>query len=299
MAAPEPRERISFFDAIEANKRNSLILIFVMCCLFIAMTIAISYIFDLGVCGPVIGFFGLLLYTVIVYFQGSNIILMMSGAKEVQKQDQPFLFNVVEGLALASQIPMPKIYIVNDPSPNAFATGRDPNHAAVSVTTGLLSMLNREELEGVIAHEISHIANYDIRFSMIAIVFVGAIAMMGDMAGRFLWFGGGNRRDRGGGGLVLIALVFAILAPIFAELVRFAISRQRESLADANGARLTRYPEGLAGALEKIKKASIPTESATKTTAPLYFSDPFINKFGSLVATHPPLDERIKRLRSM
>ncbi|MGV8085056.1 MAG: zinc metalloprotease HtpX [Candidatus Bilamarchaeum sp.] len=300
MAAPEPHQHISFFDAIEANKRNSIILIFVMICLFIGMTIAISYIFDLGICGPVVGFLGILLYTVIVYFQGSNMILMMSGAKEVQKQEQPFLFNVVEGLSLASQIPMPKIYLIQDQSPNAFATGRDPKNSAIAVTTGLLGMMNRQELEGVLAHEISHIANYDIRFSMFAIVFVGAIAMMGDLAGRFVWFGG-DRRDRGNGGgaIILIALVFAILGPIFAELIRLALSRQRESLADANGARLTRYPAGLASALEKIKNASIPTQSATKTTAPLYFSDPFINKFGSLFATHPPLDERIKRLKSM
>ena len=299
MDTQQPKEHISFFDAIESNKRNSILLILVMVGIFAAMIFVTSYMLDLGICGPIIGLAGLVFYSVIVYFQGSNIILMLSGAKEVQKQDQPYLFNVVEGLALASQIPMPKIYIVNDPSPNAFATGRDPQHSAVSVTTGLLSMMNREELEGVLAHEISHIANYDIRFSMLAIVFVGAIAMLGDAAGRMLWFGGGRRDREGGGALVLIGLIFVIIAPIFAELVKFAISRQRESLADANGARLTRYPEGLASALEKIKNASIPTQTATKTTAPLYFSDPFINKFGSIFATHPPLDERIKRLRSM
>jgi heat shock protein HtpX len=229
------------------------------------------------------------------------MILGMSGAKEAKKDEYPFLYNVVEGLAIASNIPMPKLYVIQDPSPNAFATGRDPQHASVAVTSGLLSMLKREELEGVIAHEISHIANFDIRFSMIAVVFVGAIALLGDMAWRMMYLGGGGRgRDRGGGGiLIIIGLLFVILAPIFASLVRFAISRQREYLADANGARMTRYPAGLASALEKIKNAGIPTAGANDTTASLYFSNPFPNKLGFVFATHPPIDERIKRLKGM
>ena len=295
-------EKISFFDAIEANKRNSVILIAVMFLIFLAMIAAVSYIFDIGVCGPALGFFALLFYTVVVYFQGDSIILGMSGAKEAKKEQYPFLYNVVEGLALASQIPMPKLYIIDDPSPNAFATGRDPKHASVAVTTGLLNTLKREELEGVIAHEISHIANFDIRFAMLAVVFAGAIALLGDFVWRMVIYGGGGgRRDRGGGAgiLVLIALFFVILAPIFAAFVRFAISRQREYLADANGVRLTRYPEGLASALEKIKGAGIPTRAANDTTASLYFSNPFPNKMGLIFATHPPIDERIKRLRSM
>jgi heat shock protein HtpX len=293
-------DHVSFFDAISANKRNSLILIAVMFSIFMAMVISLSYIFDLGYCGFAIGFFALLFYALIVYYQGDSIILSISGAKQVTEKDQPFLYNVVEGLALASQIPVPKIYIVADPSPNAFATGRDPQHASIAVTSGLLSMMKREELEGVIAHEISHIGNYDIRFSMIAVVFVGAIALLGEFAWRSMIFGGGNRRDRGGGGmLVIIGLVFVILAPIFAELVRFAISRQREYLADANGARMTRYPPGLASALEKIKNAGIPTRTANDTTAPLYFSNPFPSKIGSFFATHPPIDDRIKRLKAM
>jgi heat shock protein HtpX len=290
--------KVSFFDEIAANKRNSVILMVVMFIIFLMMISAISYTFDIGICGPVLGFVVLILYATTVFYSGDKIILSMTGAKEVKRKDYPFLYNVVEGLALASQIPVPKIYVIDDNSPNAFATGRDPKHASVAVTKGLLSSLKREELEGVIAHEISHIANFDIRFTMIAIVFVGAIALLGDFAWRMLFYGGG-RKSKGGGGLVLLGLVFVILAPIFAQLVRFAISRQREFLADANGARLTRYPEGLASALEKIKTANIPTKAANDTTASLFFSNPFPHKIGFLGSTHPPIDKRISRLRSM
>ena len=205
---------------------------------------------------------------------------------------------MVEGLALASQIPMPKLYVIQDESPNAFATGRDPQHASLAVTTGLLGTMKREELEGVVAHEISHIGNFDIRFAMIAVVFAGAIALLGEFAWRSMRFGGG-RKGKGAGALILIALVFVILAPIFAQIVRLALSRQREYLADANGAKLTRYPEGLASALEKIKNANLPTKAANDTTASLYFSNPFPDKMGFLTATHPPIDERISRLRAM
>lgn len=293
-------EKISFFDAINANKRNSIILMAVMSAIFMAMIIAVSYIFDAGICGPTLGFIALLVYAVVVFQSGDKIILSMTGAKEAKKKDYPFLYNVVEGLALASQIPMPKVYVIEDESPNAFATGKDPKHASIAVTSGLLKMMKREELEGVIAHEISHIANFDIRFSMIAVVFVGAIALLGDFAWRMLFYGGGGRkRDGGGGAFVIIALVFVVLAPIFAQLVRFAISRQREYLADANGARLTRYPAGLASALEKIKAANIPTKAANDTTASLFFSNPFPHKMGFLAATHPPIDDRIKKLKAM
>lgn len=292
-------QHVSFFDAIEANKRNSLILVASMFFIFMASVWAVSYIFDVGLCGPAFGFLALLFYTLIVYFQGDSIILMMSGAREAKREEYPFLYNVVEGLALASGIPMPRVYIINDPSPNAFATGRDPKHASVAVTKGLLDLLKREELEGVIAHEMSHIANYDIRFAMLAVVFVGAIALIGDFTWRMLFYGGGNRRDRGGGPLIIIALFFVILAPIFAQMVRFALSRQREYLADANGARLTRYPEGLASALEKINKAGIPTAAANDTTASLFFSNPFPQKIGFLGSTHPKIEDRVKRLRSM
>lgn len=292
-------EKISFFDQIDNNKRNSAILMAVMFLIFIGLVSAISYVFDIGICGPAFGFFALLFYSIAVFFTGDKVILALTGAKPVQKKEYPFLYNVIEGLALASQIPVPKVYVIDDPSPNAFATGRDPKHASVAFTTGLLSMLKKEELEGVAAHEISHIANYDIRFSMIAIVFVGAIALLGDFVWRMLFFGGGRRRNDSGGPLIIIALVFIILSPIFAQLVRFAISRQREYLADANGAKLTRYPAGLASALEKIKAANIPTKAANDTTASLFFSNPFPHKIGFLGSTHPKIDDRISKLRAM
>ncbi|MFH1685428.1 MAG: M48 family metallopeptidase [Candidatus Micrarchaeota archaeon] len=292
-------EKISFFDQIDNNKRNSVILMAVMFLIFIGLISAISYVFDIGICGPAFGFFALLFYSIAVFFTGDKVILALTGAKPVKKKEYPFLYNVVEGLALASQIPVPKVYVIDDPSPNAFATGRDPKHASVAFTTGLLSMLKKEELEGVAAHEISHIANYDIRFSMIAIVFVGAIALLGDFVWRMLFFGGGRRRNDSGGPLIIIALVFIILSPIFAQLVRFAISRQREYLADANGAKLTRYPAGLASALEKIKAANIPTKAANDTTASLFFSNPFPHKIGFLGSTHPKIDDRISKLRAM
>jgi heat shock protein HtpX len=299
-------EHMSFFDAAEANKRNSLILLGVLFIIFLVLVVALSYVFGMPpLCCLVVGFIFILIYTIIVFYQGDKVILSLSGAKEVTERDQPFLYNVVEGLALASSIPMPKLYIINDPSPNAFATGRDPKHASIAVTSGLLSMMSREELEGVVAHEMSHVANFDIRFSMIAIVFAGAIALLSEFAMRFLLIGGisgGNNRRRGGEGqiiLIVIGLIFMILAPIFAQFVRMALSRQREYLADANGAKLTRYPPGLASALEKIKNAGIPTKAATDTTASLYFANPFPNKMNLLMATHPPIDDRIKRLRAM
>ncbi len=296
-------ERVSFFDAMEANKRNTFILIAAMFVIFLALMAALSYVFGLGVYGPALGFAFLVFYMLVTYYQGDAVILALSGAKQATRGDYHFLYNVVEGLALASSVPVPKLYVIEDPAPNAFATGRDPQHASVAVTTGLLSMMKREELEGVLAHEMSHVANYDIRFAMVAIVFAGAIALLGEFALRSMLFGGargGDRRRGGGEGILLVvSLAFIVLAPIFAQLVRFAISREREYLADANGAKLTRYPPGLAGALEKIRAANIPTKAATDTTASLYFANPFPNKMNLLFASHPGIDDRIKRLRAM
>ncbi|MHA2069009.1 MAG: M48 family metalloprotease [Candidatus Thorarchaeota archaeon] len=294
-------QKVSFFDAIDANKRNSVLLILVMSILFSLTILAFS--FGIGIdpiITSVIGFFGLLFYAAVTYFAGDSIILAMSGAKAADKKQYPFLYNTVEGLALASFIPMPKVYVIDDPSPNAFATGRDPQHASVAVTTGLLRMLNRQELEGVIAHEISHIGNYDIRFMMLAVVFVGAIGLLANMGARILFWGGGNRdRKHGGGALAIIGLIFLILAPIFAMLVRLASSRQREFLADATAAKLTRYPEGLASALDKITQAASPTKNASDTTASLYISNPFPKKMSFLLSTHPAPKDRIMKLRAM
>jgi heat shock protein HtpX len=293
-------EKVSFFDRIAANKRNSLILIFVLSAVFLMAVWAFSYLFDIGILGPIIGFIAIVFYAITMYYAGDKVILAISQAKKVEKKDYPFLFNVVEGLAIASHIPMPKLYVINDPSPNAFATGRDPKHASVAVTTGLLDLMKREELEGVVAHEISHIANYDIRFMMIAVVFVGAIGLLSQFAFRGMWLGFGHRDRKGGGGaLAIIAIIFMILAPISAYLVRMAISRQREYLADANAAKLTRYPEGLASALEKISHSNIPIKNASDTTASLFIADPFHKKLTSFLSTHPDPNDRIKRLRAM
>ena len=293
--------KINFFDAAEANKRNSLILLFLMFIIYLGMIFFFSDMLELGLFGVIIGVLVLVIYMGISYYQGDKIILSMSGAREIKEGEYPFIQNVVEGLALSCQIPKPKIYIIEDSAPNAFATGNNPNKASIAITRGLLESMKKEEIEGVIAHEISHIANYDIRFSMIAIVFAGAIAFLADLVWRGVrWSGGSSRKKNDVSAILfLIGLVFIILAPIFAELVRFAISRQREYLADANGARLTRYPSGLASALKKIKEFNQPTNSANKNTAPLYFSNPFPMGFGSLFATHPPIEERIKRLESM
>ncbi len=299
--------KISLFDAIDDNKRNSAILILVLFIVFMAAVCALSYVLDIGIIGPIIGFIALSIYAVVMYYSGDKVVLGVSGAKQVTEQEQPFLYNVVEGLAIASGIPMPALYIVDDPSPNAFATGRDPKHASVAVTSGLLKTMKKEELEGVLAHEISHIGNYDIRFMMLAVVFVGAISLVSYIAWTYIrvgaFSGGRGDRRRGGGGaqviVLVIALVLMIVAPISAELLRFALSRQREYLADANAAKLTRYPEGLASALEKIKNAAMPVQKASDATAPLYIASPFTGKVSTLFSTHPPIDDRIKRLRAM
>ncbi len=297
--------KVNIFDAIDANKRNSLILMVLMSVLLFAAVAAFGYLIHLGDEGTFIAICAVTFYVLISYLGSSGIILSVSGARELGEREEPFIRNVVEGLALAAGIPQPKIWVIEDEGMNAFATGMDPKNSHIVFTRGLLRNLKREELEGVAAHEISHIANYDIRFATLAVVMVGAIALLGELALRSLQFGfigGGRNQERRGGMnpyLLLIALVFVILAPVFAQLVRFAISRQREYLADANGARLTRYPEGLASALEKITAKPL-VASASSTTASLYIADPLKRNFLSgLFATHPPVEDRIKRLRSM
>lgn len=292
-----PLGRASFFDQIAINKRNSILLILFLSFFSFITSVVFSLMFDLGYFGIILGVIGILFYAVVVFFAGDSMILAATGAKKLKREEHPFIFHVVEGLAAASQVKVPKVYIIDDPSPNAFATGRDPEHASVAVTTGLLKMLNKQELEGVIAHEMSHIANYDIRFMMVTIVFAGAIGFISGIATRMLWFGAGHRR-RGGGAIQLIGLVFMILAPIVALLVRLAISRQREYLADANAAKLTRNPKGLASALQKITGSAIPMQNADEVTAPLFIANPF-HKAEFLFSTHPDPAERIKKLSGM
>jgi heat shock protein HtpX len=250
-----------------------------------------------------------LLFALLSYYSATRITLAISGARPVTKEDEPELYRTVENLCIGAGLPMPQVYVIEDGSPNAFATGRDPDHAAVVVTRGLLQKLDHRELEGVIAHELSHIGNYDIRIMTIVVVLVGLIALLADLMLRFTIYGAGARRSnrgRSGGSAAIIiyaiAIVAIILTPIAAQLIRFALSRQREYLADASGALLTRYPEGLARALEKIAADPDPLEEANKATAHLYIVNPlhehksFMN---NLFATHPPIEERIALLRAM
>lgn len=240
------------------------------------------------------------------YYYSDKVILGMSNAKQIRKEDNPHLFRIVENLCIGSGIPIPRIYIIHDSAPNAFATGRDPRHSIVCVTTGILEKLNKAELEGVIAHELSHIQNYDIRVMSVVVILVGLVALMADFFMRSLWFGGrrSDRNSNAQGIFLIIGILLAILSPIIATLIQLAVSRKREFLADASGALLTRYPEGLASALEKIARDKEPLETANNATAHLYISNPFKSKtsghwFTNLFNTHPPIEERIKVLRSM
>jgi len=239
------------------------------------------------------------------YWYSDKLVLKMAHAFPVDRQNAKEIYNIVENLAITAGLPVPKIYLIQEPAPNAFATGRNPNHAVVAVTTGLLERLDRSELEGVIAHELSHIGNRDMLVSTIAVVLVGFVALLSDFFMRsFFWRGFGGRDRRNANGIILlVGIVLAILAPIGASLLRLAISRKREFLADTSGALLTRYPEALASALEKISRNSVPLRAAKNTTAHLWIEDPFGSKktplFHKLFMTHPPVEERIKALRGL
>lgn len=249
------------------------------------------------------------LFALISYYSSASVALAVSGAREVSAEEEPELHRVVENLCIGAGLPKPKVYIIEDGSPNAFATGRDPGHAAIAVTRGLLQKLDKLELEGVIAHELSHVGNYDIRIMTIVVVLVGLVALMADFFLRWTWWGAGrrasNRERSAGSGTALIlalALVAAVLMPLVAQIIKFAISRQREYLADASAALLTRYPEGLARALEKIAADPDPLEVANKATAHLYINNPLREHqslLNNLFSTHPPIEERIRLLRAM
>lgn len=243
---------------------------------------------------------GALVYAAISFFAGSRLALAVNGAHEIQKQDNPRLWRIVENLAITEGLPMPKVYIMDDPAPNAFATGRDPNHAAVCATSGILEIMDDSELQGVFAHELGHVKNYDIRVSMIAFALVAAIGLLADIILRMTWFRSNDNRSGGGQIFALIGIAAAILAPLAATLIQLAISRRREYLADATGALATRYPEGLARALEKIGQYGSNLRTQNTSTAHLFFANP-LNKgsIAGLFSTHPPIEERVKRLRSM
>jgi len=298
--------KMNMFNEVNKNKWYSIIMFacFILIIGFLGAVIGIVY--GNTNFGLVIALLIAIIYSLIVYYSGDSMVLAMSGAKPVTKKEYPYLYNTVEGLAIAAGMQAPKCYVINDTALNAFATGKDPKNASIAVTTGLLEKLNRQELEGVIAHEMSHIKNYDIRFMMLTAVLVGVVVLISDFLLRsFLWGGKGN--DREGGSIAIVAivigLVFAILAPIIGEMIKLAISRKREYMADANGAILCRNPQSLANALKKISKDPDPlVDTANKATAHLYISSPF-RKTGSSIAnlftTHPPIQERIKRLEAM
>jgi len=279
--------------------------------LFVLVITTVVYVFSKAM-GYGIGFAGIALILAGItsigsYYYSDKIVLATTGALEIKKSDNSELFRTVENLCIGDGLPMPKIYIINDPSPNAFATGRDPKHAIVCVTAGILAILDKSELEGVIAHELSHVKNFDIRLMGIVAILVGFIAIAANLFMQQLWWGGGNDRDRNNNAqaiFLLIGIVLAILSPIAATLIQLAVSRKREFLADASGALLTRYPEGLASALEKLNNDPRTLKSASNATAHLFIVNPFKGKetkqwFTSLFDTHPPIEERIKVLRSM
>ena len=289
------------YTQIARNKRLSLVLVGV----FVIIITVLGFVISLALgrpsyLWPIV--IAALIYAAISYFASAQIAVAMSGAREVQKSDAPELYRVVENLTIASGLPMPKVYIVDDPSPNAFATGRDPQHAIVAVTSGLLGMMDKSELEGVLAHEMSHVGNYDIRFMALVVALVAVVSLISDLFLRLSFWGGLGDEDEGGGNWIVIAIsiVGAILAPIVAALVQLAVSRQREYLADASGALLTRYPDGLASALAKIGQYAEPMEHASSATAHLYIANPLKGRaLAGLFDTHPPIEERIKRLQSM
>jgi len=296
---------MTLYTQQDKNIRKTWILMSLFFIVVIFIGWAFSYILD----SPGILVFAIIFsitMNILSYWYSDKIVLKMSGAKPISRGQHRELWNVIENLSITAGLPMPKAYIIEDLAPNAFATGRDPEHAVVAVTTGLLEILNRTELDGVVAHEMSHIGNRDILISTIVVVLVGFVTLLSDFFLRATFWGGGGNNNRGDGRLqfmmLIVGIVLAILAPIVATLIQLAISRKREFLADASGALLTRYPEGLASALEKISIHSVQMKRANHATAHLYIANPFSGKkaagfLGKLFLTHPPVEERIDSLR--
>ena len=302
-----PPSRLNIYDAVSANRWRTVALITVFTGILVGLGYVVGEVFTpgggLAMVPAAIGLSGV--SATASYFAGDKLVLAQSQARELAPDEAPQLRNIVETLSIGLGIPPPRIYLIDDTAPNAFATGRDPKHASIAVTRGLIEKLDRTEQEGVIAHELSHVGNHDIRVMLLVTVLVGTIALLSDWMLRSLAWGGGGRRgrDRGGGGLILIiALALAILTPIIATLIQLAVSRQREYLADASGALLTRYPPGLASALRKIAADKEALEVANKATASLYFANPLKDApraMDGLFDTHPPIAERIRRLEAM
>ena len=291
------------YEQIRKNKVKTVFIVTGFVLFVLLVGAAISYV-NYGDAMPGLIFTPIfsLFYVGIVIMSSTNIVMKMNRAQEVTSvEEHRFLWHTVENMAMVARVPMPRIFIINDPSPNAFATGLKPERAAVAVTTGLLDRLSREEVEGVIAHEVAHIKNYDVRLSTVTLALVSVIAIMSDIGSRMLFFRSiGGRRDQNQNPIFLIiGLVLLVLAPLIAMLINMAISRNREFLADASGAELTRNPDALASALEKIANVETPVEQASSASAPLYFSDPLKKKVSGLFSTHPDPVERISRLRQM
>ena len=305
----EYQQPVLIYDRIDANKRQTFLLLICFFFVVVIVTTSVAILLDLPLGASPLIVIGTLLFAAFAYFGSDSVALSVSGARgPIAEEDDRELFRTVENLCIGAGLPMPKVYIIEDGSMNAFATGRDPDHASVAITRGLLEKLDRRELEGVLAHELSHIGNRDTLVMTTVVVLIGALALLSDLALRMTWFGAGSRNSYRGknnkaGALILIAALIAIVvAPIVARLISFAISRQREFLADASGALLTRYPEGLASALEKIRGDTDPLDTATKATEHLYIVNPLTDHasmLNNLFSTHPPLEERIKLLRAM
>ena len=287
------------YEQIAANKRRTVFLL----SFFLVLLWALAYVISRATGNPgllfYIGIFSIG-YSIFSYFRGANLALAVNRAKQIQKNDDPRLWRTVENLAITDGLPMPKVYIMDDPAPNAFATGRDYNHSAVCATSGLLQIMDENELEGVIAHELGHVKNYDMRVNTLAFALVGVISLIADFFLRWSFFGGRDNRENNNQLLIVLALVAAILAPFAASLLQLAISRRREYLADATGALTTRYPEGLASALEKLEQTGSTTRVQNTSTAHMFFANPLKgHSFLNLFDTHPSLEARIKALREM
>jgi len=288
------------YKAIADNKRNTVLIMAVFVGIIGAIGYVVSYIYgDTNITYWVLIIAAL--YALVQYYLATSLAVAMTGAQPIEKRDNPRFYRIVENLAITVGMQTPKVYIINDPAPNAFATGRDPKHAIVAATTGLLDMMTDSELEAVMAHEMGHVQNYDIRISMIAFGLVSAIGFLTDIVFRMMWFGGDNRRDSENNSpiMLVVGIIVLILAPIIAAIVQMAISRQREYLADATSAMTTRNPDSMISALEKLKTNGRPMKRQNSATAHLYISNPMKpGFFGKLFSTHPPLEDRIARLRN-
>ena len=295
------------YKQIASNKRKTWILLIVFFLLLAIVGYAVGFLFlNSGIWGVTVAMIIGFIYALTMIFQSTEIVMSMNGAREVDRNEEPVLYHVVEDMAMVAQIPMPRVYVIDDPGLNAFATGSNPQNAAVAATSGLLDIMNREELEAVIGHEVSHIRNLDIRISTIAVALASAITLLSSMAGRMMWWGGASRRsnDRDSGGLEIILMILSllaiVLAPLAATLVQLAISRQREFLADASSVELTRNPQGMINALLKLENSQPMTHHVDDASSALYINDPqkrgFLKK---LFYTHPPISERIERLKNM